>query len=221
MRGEAIVDFFFPPRCGGCRAAGGWFCAACRASLRPARLNVCLRCGRRTSITPCPLCDEAPPALDELFAPLRLEGPLREAVHRLKYGDRPRLAVALATLWRDWRPPDPAAVLVPVPLGRRRRRQRGYNQAEELARHLAVDAGLGCLAGAMVRELETGSQVGRGGDDRRQALQGAFAWRGGDTPSVVVLVDDVVTTGATLMECGRACRDAGAARVYGLALAIG
>jgi ComF family protein len=221
MRGEAIVDFFFPPRCGGCRALGAWFCAACRASVRPARQHGCLRCGRRTAITPCPLCDEAPPALDGLFAPVRLEGPLREAVHRLKYGDRPHLARALAALWGDWTPPDDGAVLVPVPLGRRRRRQRGYNQAEELARRLGADTGLGCLSDAMVRELETGTQVGRGGEARRMALDGAFGWRGGDPPAVVVLVDDVVTTGTTLMECGRVCRAAGATRVYGLALAIG
>ncbi len=219
--GGLLVDFFFPPRCGGCTSRGDWFCAGCRESVRSAPAAGCLRCGRLTTILPCPLCDEVPPPLDGLFAPARLAGPVREAVHRLKYGDRPQLAAALADLWLDWQPPVEDAVLVPVPLGPRRLRRRGYNQALELAQRLATDRGLACWAGALVRVIETGTQVGRGGSDRRQALQGAFAWRGGQAPAVVIVVDDVVTTGATLMECGRACRGAGAARVYGLALAAG
>jgi ComF family protein len=216
-----VLDFFFPPRCGGCAARGDWFCASCWAAVHPARAGGCLRCGRETVIMPCPLCDAVDPALDGLAAPARLDGPLREAVHRLKYGDRPQLGSVLAELWRDWRPPDGPVVLVPVPLGRRRRRQRGYNQAEELARWLARDRGLPLAADGLVRRRETTSQVGRGGDARRQALRDAFAWASGAAPEAVVVVDDVVTTGATMMECGVACRRAGATRVYGLALAVG
>jgi predicted amidophosphoribosyltransferase len=71
-----------------------------------------------------------------------------------------------------------------------------------------------------VRSRETEAQVGQGGEDRRQALRGAFAWNGA-VPDEIVVVDDVVTTGATLMDCGRAARAAGVRRVHGLAVALG
>lgn len=220
MWSGGLVDFFFPRRCGGCAARGDWFCDRCREGVRPAVVAGCLRCGRRSTISPCPLCDETRPILDELVAPVLLQGAVREAIHRMKYGDRPQLAGGLAVLWRDWVPPSPRAVLVPVPLGPVRQRQRGYNQALELARRLAGDRDLELVDG-LRREVDTGPQVGRGGDVRRSALQGVFTWRGRQAPDSVVLVDDVVTTGATLMECGRACRRAGATAVYGLALAVG
>jgi ComF family protein len=220
MRGDAVLDFFFPPRCGGCRARGDWFCARCLGAARPAAATGCLACGGLSAVRPCPLCLEPDPGLDRLEAAAVLDAGVREAIHRLKYGDRPQIAAAMARLWDGWTPPGPAVVVVPVPLGRRRRRQRGYNQAQLLARTLAAGLGLACVDG-LERTVETAPQVGRGGEDRRQALRGVFRWGAGLAPPSVVLVDDVVTTGATLVECARACRAAGALRVQGLALAVG
>jgi len=147
-----------------------------------------------------------------------LEGPVRELIHQLKYGDRPNLAgplVRLGLALGDL----PPGVVVPVPLGRRRRRGRGYNQADALAREIAASSGRRRLEG-LWRVRETDAQVGRGGDSRRQALEGAFAWQG-MIAEEILLVDDVVTTGATLVECARAARAAGVARVHTLAAARG
>jgi ComF family protein len=147
-----------------------------------------------------------------------LEGPVREVIHKLKYADRPNLAAPLVDLGLTLGDL-PSGVVVPVPLGRGRRRQRGYNQAEALARKIAAATGRGRLEG-LRRVRETDAQVGRSGDERRLALAGAFAWHGA-APQEILLVDDVVTTGATLVECARAARAAGVNRVHTLAAALG
>ncbi len=215
---EGVLDLLFPPRCGGCRRSGSWFCESCRGAARALPALLCARCSRQCSVTPCLMCSSPTPGLDSITAWFALAGPVREAIHRLKYEDRPRLATPLADLGVSLSRVPPG-VVVPVPLGPRRHRSRGYNQAEVLALRIAKRSGRECLSG-LVRSRETDAQVGRGGEDRRRAMEGAFAWIS-PIPDEIVVVDDVVTTGATLMECARAARAAGVRRVHGLAVALG
>ena len=155
-----------------------------------------------------------------MIALARLEGPLRNAVHRLKYGDRPQLAAHLVSAtWRRARVGP--GVVVPVPLHPARRRRRGYNQAELLADELARRSGALAALSALRRLEAGGRQVGRGGEARRSALGDAFTWSGGFIPEAVLIVDDVLTTGTTLLECARAARAAGVRRVDTLAIALG
>jgi ComF family protein len=166
------------------------------------------------------MCAGGEPGLDSLRAVAELDGPLREAVHRMKYQDRPQMAAAIVDACRERLPGTAHAVLVPVPLDPERRRHRGYNQAEVLAREIARRTG-GEVVDALVRSAGGGSQVGRSGRERRAADSG-FEWRPGvPVPAVVVMVDDVVTTGATLQACAAAARAAGVGRVDGLAIARG
>jgi len=146
------------------------------------------------------------------------EGPVRRALMRLKFSGwrsaaeafAPWMAVALG------RAP-PEAVVTWVPLGRRRKRQRGFDQAEALARAVARRTGL--RARRMIeRRAETAPQARRGGVDRRLALRGAFRAVGG-SPPVVILVDDVLTSGSTAAACAEVLRDAGAERVLVLTAA--
>jgi ComF family protein len=166
----------------------------------------------------CRICPDWP----RDFAPVRsacfVDPALTHLVHQFKYHGWRRLAESFARpmvpLLAEW-PPD--AVLVPIPLAARRRRMRGYNQAEELA------AALGRLTGRLVRPAllqrlrETGTQTRLGRADRLANLAEAF--RGRATARPAILVDDVFTTGATLVSAARALLDAGAPAVGAVTLA--
>jgi ComF family protein len=141
------------------------------------------------------------------------------AIHELKFRGRlrvaERLAEAIAASPGCGRVLTPAAVLVPVPLHPRRLRERGFNQSELLARALGRRAGLAVAPEALVRRKETPPQTGLTAAARRSNVSGAFAVRrrGRVAGRVVVLVDDVVTTGATARACAAALRAAGSTDV--------
>jgi ComF family protein len=153
------------------------------------------------------------------------EGSLRTVLHELKYRGRRRAARRLAEALLD----APAArrlltadaVLVPVPLHPRRRRERGFNQSELLAAALARRTGLRMAPAALVRRRDTSPQAGLTAAARRANVEGAFAVRQRARVSgrPVVLVDDVLTTGATARGCARVLREAGASEVRVLTVA--
>jgi ComF family protein len=144
---------------------------------------------------------------------------LRTLVHELKYRGRRRVAGRLAeALLRDERVQRLLtfeAVLVPVPLHPRKHSERGFNQSELLADALARRAGLALAATALVRRTDTPPQTGLSAAARRKNVAGAFAVRRRSqvVGRIVVLVDDVTTTGATAAACARALRASGAAAV--------
>jgi ComF family protein len=150
-------------------------------------------------------------------------GTLRRALQRLKYGGSGQIAVplgraaapALEALTRVCGP----LPLVPVPVHEARRRQRGYNQAALLASALAREAGLE-VVDILERRRPTARQHGLGKAARLHNLRGAFALRdGARSPPAAILVDDILTTSATLESCAQVLRDAGAASVFGFAIA--
>jgi ComF family protein len=206
----ALLDALFPRRCAGC-GSGPWpFCAACRSALVPLGRPRCERCGAPAPLdrTTCPHCPPAPIA--RARAAFLYDGPARAAVHRLKFsGWRPvaeALGVAMAEVF------DLGADTVTwVPLSRRRKAARGFDQARALAR--VVGGRLRVPVAPLLRRVrDPGPQARRGGDERRRAMRGAFAGRE-RCSGRVLLVDDVLTTGATAAACAEALVDAGAAEV--------
>jgi ComF family protein len=152
------------------------------------------------------------------------EGGLRTLIHELKYRGRRRVAGRLADLLvalPQVRDLVHRAVLVPVPLHPRREGERGFNQAQLLAGEVARRAGLEPPRLALVRRKDTAPQTGLSAARRRSNVAGAFAVRRRAQVAgrVVVLVDDVMTTGATVRACARALREAGAAEVRVLTVA--
>jgi ComF family protein len=149
------------------------------------------------------------------------ERPVRRAVHALKYRRRRRVAGALADALADALPgAPPGDALVPVPLHAGRLAERGFNQSEELARRLSARWQLPLRSEGLARARDTGHQAGLARRERLGNVAGAFVWRAsGPPPARVILVDDVLTTGATLAACAAALRAAGAREVRAVALA--
>ena len=215
----ALLDLLYPPRCAACGGPGEPFCAACAEAIVEVEA-ACPRCGRPGRAAVCGACLAHPPPFTALRAGGLFGGPLADAIHALKYGDRPALARPLGRWLAARAAPPSGAWVVAVPLGRRRRLARGYDQAGRLAEQLARATGAPRLTGALTRVRETPPQVGRSRAARAANVAGAFA---ADPRRVagrdLVLVDDVVTTGATAAAAAAALLAAGARQVTVVALA--
>ncbi len=228
---DPVLAVVFPSRCMACQAlltqpTRGPLCASCWGALPRHPPHARCVCGAPGALgTRCVRCRRGltPHSAGVSLGPF--EGSLRVLVHELKYHGRRRLAEQLAE--RLLAQPEclpvftVGAVLVPVPLHPRRLNSRGYNQAELVASALAHRTGLELAAGALVRRRETCSQTGLSAAQRRANVSEAFAVRARARVAgrVVVLVDDVVTTGATAHACARTLRAAGAVDVRLVTLA--
>ncbi len=218
-----MVDWLYPPVCGGCEEKGERWCEACNRRSQVIVPPVCPVCGQpQAEEVLCRRCRQAPPAYTALRSWAIFGNQVRNAVHRLKYkgdlGIGEVLSRPLITGLRQygW----VVDLIVPVPLGLARLAERGYNQAALLAWPMALALGISYRPKSLCRVRETRSQVGLKLAERQENVQGAFSarreWVAGKT---VLVVDDVTTSGSTLNACAAALLEAGASAVYGLTLA--
>ncbi len=228
------ADLLLPPLCVACRAPvdrHGVLCASCWGDLSFIRPPLCDRLGMplpcaETGIAVSAAALLDPPAYDRARAAVVFGGVARKLVHALKYQDRHEGVAFCARLMREAGREllVDADVLVPVPLSRRRLLARRFNQAAVLARKVSILSGVPLRARALTRTRHTAPQVGRTMQRRRENVSGAFAVRRGEARFLdrrrVVLVDDVITTGATADACAMALLEAGAASVDVLAFAL-
>lgn len=197
-----LLDLLYPPRCAGCERVDTRWCLACQQELDAVPFDL-----RQSKAAP----------LQAIATTGIHEGKLQQAVHALKYAGAQevaaplseRLIAALTAL--NWQ----FDVILPVPLHHARQRERGMNQAEQLASLVAFSLNLPYSHTTLTRWRDTPPQVRLNREQRLNNVRGAFK---ATTPisGTVMLIDDVFTTGATLRACAQAAREAGAQAVYGL-----
>ena len=226
---SGAIHLLFPPACAACGAgiARGAVCEACRTSIRIHRHFFCAVCGARLPGPGLPrkICHPAAPLL--LAAAGSYDDPvLKSLIHALKFRGVRRAAEPLADLIARYLAAtgfDPKGfILAPLPLHRRRRNRRGFNQSEDIGRHLARRLGMEFRTDLLVRIRHAKPQTeSASAAERARNVAACFAVpRPGDTAQrKVIILDDVTTSGATLAEAARTLRAAGARTVVGLAAA--
>ena len=226
---KTFFQFFLPPQCYCCETflpegEQQGLCADCQSAIRWIEPPFCTRCGipfpsREGKNHLCGVCLEGEKYFTIGRALGYYDGSLRKVIHRWKYGGRIHLSPLLVE-WmakgfsRYWES-GLFDVLIPVPLHPQRLRQRGFNQALHLARGMSRRMGIPCGNRILEKRRPTAPQVSLSGRDREAAVKGAFRLRntGGIKGKVVLLIDDVYTTGTTVNECSKVLMAGGAQRV--------
>ena len=234
--GAGLLDAWLPARCVGCGDTGrGALCAACEAALPGYRATRCPCCGLRAGLasTPCPDCAADPPPFARTVVLADYAPPLDRLVHALKFGRdaslAPPLGCALARCLAqalrepgaapDRRDGDAVPIVTAIPLALPRLANRGFNQSLEIARALARTLGVP-LEHRLLQRARAGAPAATlPARERRLALAGAFTAPRPAAGRTVIVVDDVMTTGATLRDAAAALRGAGAAHVINCVVA--
>jgi ComF family protein len=231
-----ILNLLFPSSCSYCHEPVGdsrvpHFCLTCWHDFDPISGPVCGRCGKpfdspetlsHTPFFQCSSCRTSPPLFDQALSVGYFEGPLREAIHQLKYRPCRSLGTPLGAWMADRvRVLLDIDMVMPVPLHPKRLRQRGFNQALLLAHCMSVKYGIPLDYDNLARIRPTRPQVELTGKERVTNVAGAFSLKLPETVESkhILLIDDVFTTGATMNECAAVLKKAGAGQVTACTLA--
>jgi ComF family protein len=225
---QTAQGWLLPPRCVRCAAAGRPptidLCGYCEDEL-VANRNACRRCALplpAVAGAPCVACQRRTRRFDTAFAAYRYEYPVDRLVQRFKYQGELAVGRVLGELIARSlaaRTTELPQALVPVPLARAKQRERGFNQALELARPIGRALMLPIRMDLCARVRVTQDQAGLAAGDRRRNVRGAFTATRANMPRHLALIDDVLTTGSTCDELARVLKGAGAERVDVWALA--
>ncbi len=217
------ADWLFPPNCAGCGCFGYRWCPSCAKNIQKINPPFCQICNQLvTSTRICDNCLNHPPAFTELRSLGNYTGALRKAILRMKFANNQGISEVFArdllclVKTTEWNPD----MIVAVPLAKQHLISRGYNQAELLARPLSWGLGIPYSSAALSRIKQTSYQVGLNAEQRKENMQRAF-WAQAEViqEKTILLVDDIATTCATLIECSIALLAAGAKQVYAVTLA--
>jgi competence protein ComFC len=217
------LDLLFPPTCGGCGLRGIHWCEQCQKQVKEIEPPICNICGQPRDLPGlCTRCSSTKPNFTALRSWALYDGPVREAVRRLKYRRNISLGLVLSQplikllIKLSWE----VDMVIPVPLGVARLKERGYNQAVLIARPLALRIGVPCENQGLQRVRETRSQVGLSYDQRRDNVKNAFlAKQEIVSKHSILVIDDVATSSATLDACAAALLAAGSKDIYSLTYA--
>ena len=217
------LDWIYPPTCSGCGSEGVRWCLNCDNSLVKIVEDVCSICGYPSGNGEiCEKCLQSKPSFMQLRSIFKYQTGIRKALHQLKYkndlgmGDILGQKCAHFMKSLSWS----IDIISSVPLGKRRRKERGYNQAALIAYPMALLLNTPYESNIVKRVKETHSQIDYSADQRKENMQNAFisnsnVIRGKN----ILIVDDVITTGSTMDSCADALLRGGANNVYGLSVA--
>lgn len=227
---ELLLNFIFPKRCVGCKKFGEYLCSSCFAKISFAQKYFCGVCGHASynGLTH-PKC-ESKYSIDGVFPILNYHGLLKKILYQYKYN--PHLSdltcvlgdflyegfIQNEILMKDMQKEE--CVFIAVPLHEKRQKTRGYNQSELLAEYVSKKLERKCPKGVIIRSKNTTPQFKLPKSERHENIKGAFDVVKKETIQslTVFLIDDITTTGATLLECANVLKRNGAGKVYGIAL---
>ena len=223
-----LLDLVFPKRCVSCGAFGKYICNNCFYKIEFVEKPICPICQRQAiGGKTHPKC-AGTFRLDGLVVACKYKGPIKFAIQKVKYKwvyDIEKVLVDLLALqiWKFDLPQN--SILVPIPLHKNRKNWRGFNQAEILAKTLAKKFGVE-YSDSLIRIIETKTQVGLTKDERKKNVRGAFAFNKKVVKKYIegrnfILVDDVYTSGATMMEAAKVLKRSGARNVWAMTVALG
>lgn len=230
---RALLDLLYPPRCPFCDRiagdAGETVCPLCRKIVSEVREPVCKRCGKPLADERREFCFDCARKHHDFIEGKAMwvyEGRVRESLYRFKYQNKREYARTyakeIARRYGAWMKRRKVQALIPVPLHRKRRRERGYNQAELLADELEGLTGIPARRELLVRVQDTRPQKQLGGTERKNNLKKAFK----TTKSIVqlrcvLIIDDIYTTGSTADAAASALKEAGVPEIYVCCVSIG
>ncbi|MFH0858116.1 MAG: ComF family protein [Candidatus Omnitrophota bacterium] len=234
---RGLVDIAYPKVCLGCKCrldastTNEYICSRCWSKIKKIAPPFCHSCGRhleknnRTKNI-CPECLKKRLYFDRAFSPCSYEGIIKDLIHEFKYKGKEHLAKPLSKIMagfiREYSLPiDYLDLIIPMPLHKTRLREREFNQAEALAKHIAAEFNKNLAPAALIRRRQTKTQTDLAVERRFMNVEKSFAASGGiDLKNKnLLIVDDVLTTGATSSEAALALKDAGANIVFVLTLA--
>ncbi|MFC1590685.1 ComF family protein [Candidatus Omnitrophota bacterium] len=229
-----LVNLVYPLHCQVCKTPldpmnNYHVCPACISRIRVNQRPYCVRCGRSVERPDavCAECGRRKPCFHMARSPFLYEGVIKECIHLMKYGKKVCLAKLLSRLMARFLKEnaelrEAADLIVPVPLFARKLRERGFNQSKVLARGICAELHIPA-SDALVKSRPTRPQSDLSKEGRMGNIKGAFRVRGRNSVrgKVILIVDDVLTTGATLNECASVLAASGAARINVITLARG
>jgi competence protein ComFC len=218
------IDWLYPPECCNCKRRGFVICPDCFSDIEVLRGNACQGCGYpiNRGKDQCEDCKSSQPAFTQMRSWAKYAGPAQQAIHSLKYQRNLALGAILAKPLIEivQRSGWTIDLIVPVPLSRSHKRMRGYNQAAAISRNVARYLNIQHSNNAVKRIKETESQISLDVNKRFTNLMDAFyAIPATLNKKNILVIDDVITTGATMQNCALALQKAGAGSIYCVSVA--
>ncbi|MDD4531812.1 MAG: ComF family protein [Candidatus Pacebacteria bacterium] len=217
-------DLIFPKKCINCKKEGSYLCEDCLSlkEINPYRYCLCERMEKKDK---CDVCKNR--YLDKLFSAASFENRiLKEAVHKFKYGyikdlSHPLSILILSHLQILEVNLDQSVIIIPVPMTDKKKRRRGFNQSEEMAKIISRATGIPLLSDVLIKNKETAPQMELNKKERMENIKKCFEIKNQEKikGKTILLLDDVYTTGSTMEECAKKLKQSGAAKVWGMTIA--